>query len=248
METKPPKAKAVEVSMRKPVKVESDIDDSPSDTDEDTGNNTDSDIKKMVALLVKGIKKMKYKNSRRQSKFIKRSYDAGKDMYKKRDDTDSKRRKVDMTQVKCYNCDKVEHFAADCKKTKKSKGISLISSSKDWMDSSDSEEEEVINYALMANADECVNPENASSSKVYNPICDFDTDNISELKSFLKSLHISFRTQTTENTRILSEMSDLKKKNDHLEIELVLMLEIKKECEKAKYSEVLMTAKYANNK
>ena len=73
------------------------------------------------------------------------------------------------------------------------------------MDSSESEDEEV-NYALMANTEEVIE----SQEKVSPTFFDFDTDNISELRSFLKSLHISFKSQSLENTRIIPEKSELK--------------------------------------
>ena len=39
----------------------------------------------------------------------------------------------------------------------------------------------------------------------------FDTDNLSELKYFLKSLHISFKSQSLENTRLINEITELKR-------------------------------------
>ena len=73
------------------------------------------------------------------------------------------------------------------------------------MDSSESKDEEVT-YALMANTDEV----GQSQEKVTPIFFDFDTDNMSELRSFLKSLHISFRHQSLENARIINEKSELK--------------------------------------
>ncbi|KAK1401800.1 hypothetical protein POM88_001405 [Heracleum sosnowskyi] len=126
------------------------------------------------------------------------------------------------------------HFATECKKAK-----SLITSSKDWMDSSSESDTEVINYALMANTDETAVPD----EKVPNIIFDFDTDNASELRRFPKSLHISFRSQTDENTRILSEMSELRKRNEHLEDEFSFMQEVQKECDNAKHMHLEMKFK-----
>ncbi|KAL8119287.1 hypothetical protein AgCh_016714 [Apium graveolens] len=83
-----------------------------------------------------------------------------------------------------------------------------------------------VNYALMENADD--EAEN-SKLKVPQTILAFNTNDIYELQLFLKTLHVSYRDQTLENNRIKSENSELKKRNDHLEIELLLMLEIQKE-------------------
>ena len=42
-------------------------------------------------------------------------------------------------------------------------------------------------------------------------------------------MHVSYRDQTLENERLKSEILDVKKRNDHLEKELVQMLEVHKE-------------------
>ena len=104
---------------------------------------------------------------------------------------------------------------------------------------SDSEDEEV-SYALMANIDESntTNPD-----KVYSKVYDCDLNSVSELRCFLNSLNTSFRSQSLENARLISEITDLKKRNDHLEVELVFMTETQKECEKDKHNEQLMIQK-----
>ena len=56
-------------------------------------------------------------------------------------------------------------------------------------------------------------------------------------------MNTSFRSQSLENSRLTSEINDLKKRNDHLEAELIFMIEIQKECEKAKHNEQLMIQK-----
>ena len=47
------------------------------------------------------------------------------------------------------------HFTTECKRAKSGQSKALITSSKDWMDSSEFEDEEV-NYTLMANTEEAV--------------------------------------------------------------------------------------------
>ena len=49
--------------------------------------------------------------------------------------------------------------------------------------------------------------------KVPQNIYSFDTDNMSKLKSFLKSMHINFKSQSLENARLINEMTDLKNRN-----------------------------------
>ena len=63
-----------------------------------------------------------------------------------------------------------------------------------------------------------------------------------ELKSFLKSLHISFKSQSLENVRFIKEMTELKKRNKFLESELVCLTEIEKECVKAKHIQSHLTS------
>ncbi|KAK1394100.1 hypothetical protein POM88_013156 [Heracleum sosnowskyi] len=206
------KGKAMKVSRRKSSIDESDPDDSSSDNDGNPDANTDddssdSDMEEMVAMIVRSFKKMKFRKARRQGNFQKRTFNVDKDKHIKKE---SKGSKFDKSKVRCYKCNGMGHFASECKKTK-----ALITSSKDWMDSSSESDTKVVNYALMANTDDTTIPDD----KVLNTVFDFDTDNASELRRFLKSLHISFRSQTAENSRILSEMSELRKRNEHLEAE-----------------------------
>ncbi|KAK1394768.1 hypothetical protein POM88_013824 [Heracleum sosnowskyi] len=222
------KGKAMEVSRRKSRIVESDPDDLSSDTDGNPdantdGDSSDSDMEEMVAMIFRNFKRMKFRKNRRQGNFQKRTFNADKDKYIKKD---SKGSKVDKSKVRCYKCNGMGHFASECNKTK-----ALITSSKDWMDSSSESNTEVVNYALMANTDDTAIPDD----KVLNTVFDFDTDNASELRRFLKSLHISFRSQTAENSRILSEMSELRKRNEHLEAEFSHMQKVQIECDNAKH-------------
>ena len=130
------------------------------------------------------------------------------------------------------------HFATKCKKTKKTQGKALITGNKDWMDS-DSEDEEV-SYALMASTDEA---KAANTDKVHTTNYNCDLNSVSEMRCFLNSLNTSFRSQSLENFRLISEANELKKRNDHLEAELIFPLEIQKECDKAKHNEQLMIQK-----
>ena len=210
-------------------------DDSESNTDDSNTDesSSDEDIKEMMAMLVKGFKRLKYRKQKRQFNSSKKFGKLGE-----KKDKDSKTGKLDKSRVRCYNCDGMGHFATECKKAKKTQGKALITGNKDWMDS-DSEDEEV-SYALMANAYET---KAATSNKVHSTIYNCDLNSVSEFRCFLNSLNTSFRSQSLENSRLISEVNELKKRNDYLEIELVLLLEIKKECAKAKHNEQLMIQK-----
>ena len=184
-------------------------------------------------MLVKGFKRMKYMKQKRQFNSSKKSGKSGEKKEK-----DSKTGKLDNSKVRCYNCDGMGHFATECKKAKKTQGKALITGNKDWMDS-DSEDEEV-SYALMANTDET---KAANPDKVHTTNYNCDLNSVSEMRCFLNSLHTSFRSQSLKNSILISEDNELKKRNDHLEAELIFLLEIQKECDKAKHNEQLMIQK-----
>ena len=42
-----------------------------------------------------------------------------------------------------------------------------------------------------------------------------DLNSVSELRCFLNSLNTSFRSQSLENSRLISEANELRKRNDH---------------------------------
>ena len=84
----------------------------------------------------------------------------------------------------------------------------------------------------------------APETKVQNLIFDFDTENISELRLFLKSLHISFKSQSLENTRILSELSVVKERNNQVEAELLCMKGVQAECDKTKHINAVIQKKF----
>ncbi|KAL8118026.1 hypothetical protein AgCh_015791 [Apium graveolens] len=223
---------------------ESDTDDSSSNPNDDTDsktdeNMTDSDVMQMAALLVKGFRRIQFRNSRNNRSFRKKFTGGEKKSNGRKDGNDSKAGKLDMTKIKCYNCDEPGH--SECKKIKHDKGKSkaLILSSKNWMDSSDSEDENTC-YALMASLD---NPA-ASEPKVQTPFFSFDTENISELKYILKSLHGSFKNKTLENDRLITEIKTLKSRNDQLEFDLIHQIDLKKECERAKHTVNILESRY----
>ncbi|KAL8114183.1 hypothetical protein AgCh_021150 [Apium graveolens] len=229
------------------IQVESDTDDSSSNPDDDTDsetdkNMTDSDVMQMPALLVKGFMRMQFRKSRNNRSFRKKFTRGEKKSTGRKDGKDSKAGNLDRTKIKGYNCDEPGHFASECKKTKHNKGKSkaLITSSKNWIDSSDSEGENTC-YARMASLDDHV----ASEPKVQTPFFSFDTENISELKSIFKSLHGSLKNKTLENDRLITEINTLKFRNDQLEEDLIHQIELKKECERAKHTVKILVARYS---
>ena len=148
--------------------------------------------------------------------------------------------------IKCFNCEKTGHFGKECTKTKSDggKGKAFFTSTKDWMESSSETEEEEVNYALVASFEQVKSTDNSPVGEVQEPIYNFDIDDTYRLKSFLKSLHLTFKDQTFENTRLRIEIKECNKCNDFLEDELVMMNRVKEECKNAKESELIFTLKY----
>ena len=64
----------------------------------------------------------------------------------------------------------------------------------------------------------------STSEKVHTTNYNGDLNSVSEMRCFLNSLHTSFRSQSLENSRLISEANELKKRNDHLEVELIFLL------------------------
>ncbi|KAL8099408.1 hypothetical protein AgCh_031882 [Apium graveolens] len=126
-----------------------------------------------------------------------------------------KKKGLRKTEVKGGKSDK-GHISPDCKKN--------------HSDTSYSEKE--VNYALMANSDS--SPETAELKVPLSTLA-FDTDNITELRPYLKTIFISYRDQTLTCERLTSENLVFKKRNDYLEKELVMFHQTQKDRDDAFY-------------
>ncbi|KAK1378640.1 hypothetical protein POM88_025384 [Heracleum sosnowskyi] len=218
---------------------ESSNSDDGSNTDDEASDSEDDDeeMMKMTALMVKTFKKMGFKNFKKGKRFSREDSNSYKRKFKKSDEKDTKSGRKDKSKIQCYKCKEMGHYAPECKKGKSEKA--LITKGKDWADTSDSDEG--VNYALMATVrDEAESSENKVPLTTYA----YDTNNISELRIYLKSIHVSYRDQTLENERIKSENLGLKERNKFLEKELVNMQQVKKERDDAVYVEQELLKRY----
>ncbi|KAL8120899.1 hypothetical protein AgCh_017904 [Apium graveolens] len=178
-------------------------DDLNTDTESDTDgvHNNNKDMDQMAALLVKRFKKMVYKNFGNGRRFSGKGSSSSN--FNKRnnrrniDRKESRSGKLDKSKERCYNCNGIGYFAADCRKPRAEKKQALISRKRNWDDSSDSDDR--VNYALMEKAD---TEDDNAELKVPQTTLTFDNDDIYKLRLFLKSLHISFRDQTLENNSV----------------------------------------------
>ena len=103
-------------------------------------------MEKLVAMFAKGIKRI---TSKRFSRKYSSRKPEQKDSFRKKDGKESKdgKKSIDKSKVKCYKCDKLGHYATECRSKEKA-----FITQENWMDSSDEEEE--VNYALMAKTEE----------------------------------------------------------------------------------------------
>ncbi|KAK1365855.1 hypothetical protein POM88_041416 [Heracleum sosnowskyi] len=222
------------------IKSESESSNSDDDSNSDEASDSEDDeeqLMQMAALMVKTFKKMGFKNSKRGKRFSRRDSNSEKKNFRKSDGKDTKSGKKDKSEIQFYKCKEMGHYAPECKKGKT--GKALVSKGKDWADTSDSDDGE--NYALMATVkDETESSENKVPLTTYA----YDTDNISELRIYLKNIHVSYRDQTLENERIKSENLSLKERNKFLERELENMKQTQKERDDAVYVEQELLKRY----
>ncbi|KAL8131841.1 hypothetical protein AgCh_007668 [Apium graveolens] len=98
------------------------------------------------------VKKPRFFKSKGQY-FNKDSSWKGKGKYTPDSKNGYKTGSVDRSNIRCFNCDELGHFATESKYDallKKQQGKAYIAEDKSWDDSDNDEDEEVGNYALMA--------------------------------------------------------------------------------------------------
>ncbi|KAL8119847.1 hypothetical protein AgCh_017099 [Apium graveolens] len=85
----------------------------------------------MAALLVKSFKKMVYKNFKKGRRFSRKSSSSSnsdkRNNMRDNDGKESRSGKLDKSKERCYNCDGIGHFVADCRKSRAEKKQALIS-------------------------------------------------------------------------------------------------------------------------
>ena len=88
--------------------------------------------------------------------------------------------KLDKAKIKCFNCSELGHFASECKKPRNlGKVKSLMTTQKDWADSSRSEDEiDYDNIALMA-----ISSEKSGSPKSSKHVSIYSAESLNNLDS-----------------------------------------------------------------
>ncbi|KAL8111815.1 hypothetical protein AgCh_019494 [Apium graveolens] len=191
-----PKAASSKKDKGKALFIKSDTESSSSESDDDSDSESlpetdaDEEMMKLFALMVKGITKIAYRKFRKGKKFSRKGISSDKKNFRRSEGRGGKSDRGDYTNVKCYNCGEKGHISPDCKKVKGDKGKALVTKQKSWTDTSDSESEE--NYALMANADKesAESSSEAAETKVPQTTYAFHTDDINELRRYLKTIRI----------------------------------------------------------
>ena len=168
-----------------------------------------------------------------------------------RKDSQSGKSLVDRSKFKCFNYGIACHFSNECRKPKSEKkratdGIdykqkyydllrqkekAFVSKERDWdAEDDESDEEEYINLAFMAETDE--QEQSSSTSQVLTPnISDLSRDEckitIDEMSNELYNLHVSLKSLTKENSRLKGNIESLSERNSWLENELVSIERLK---------------------
>ena len=97
----------------------------------------------IMACIAQGLRKIKFGRGKKKDQSKGNSSGSSNEI---------KGSKVDWSNIKCFNCDKIGHYAQDCRKPRMNggKGKALFTSSEDLMDPSSESEGEDVNYALVA--------------------------------------------------------------------------------------------------
>ncbi|XP_074343080.1 uncharacterized protein LOC141680883 [Apium graveolens] len=226
VETHKGKEKMSERSRRRNIVEESNTDDL---SDPDTDTDKDSEIKfddpqvvEMAAMLVKGFRNMRFTKAQRKGGFNRKYSGDGKGKFRKNEGQYTKGRKFDKTKVTCYNCNERGHLTTECPKST-GKALVTTNSNKEWMESLGTNTVDEC-YALMTTHGE----DASGTDKVPSVVFPIDPNNLSKLKTFLYSLHVTFKSKTIEYDSLIAENKKLRERNDFLESELICMNENEK--------------------
>nr|GEW60867.1 nucleolar protein 58-like [Tanacetum cinerariifolium] len=141
-----------------------------SSDSEGSGTDDFSELKKIIALLVKAFNQRKFyskpTNNNLRTSSTSQSANKKQEFVKSNDKKEDKKadeKKRDMSKVKCYNCKKEGHFVKDCKKAK----------DQAWMESSsDSDKEINANMVFMEQNEKVLSESEEGSSSAEETIAE----------------------------------------------------------------------------
>ena len=216
------------------------------DDDDSTDEDID-DIDEHLAFLARKFSKLKFKKNSSSARPFRRSNQSRSSNL------------VDRSKFKCFNCGLAGHFSSECRKPRaekeksssdnvdykkkyfdllNQKGRAFISEDKDWAAGDDSDDEQLVNLALMALGDETDSPTPSSGQVSTTNTSDLSkiecNQIIDEMSNEIYNLRITLKSLTKENLRIKKTNELLTERNSFLESELLELETFKKESRIAK--------------
>ena len=215
------------------------LEESESDESIDSDSaDSETDVDELAALLARALRGKKFRRFRSKAKQQAKDQQVDE---KRRTDKSKKKQyiKLDKSKLKCFNCGETGHFSAECKKAKKTfkgkgKGKALLTTEKDWAETSSSSEDgfDYENIALMVRSSEKASSSTDSSiiDKV-SPFClefirNSTVNSLGNRRDEIADLWIDCLWKHKECDRIGTARDSLLKKVEQLENEKKSMIRL----------------------
>ena len=217
------------------------------ENEDDSTDEELNDIDEHLAFLARKFSKLKFKKNASSARPFRKSNQPRSSNL------------VDRSNFKCFNCGLAGHFSSECRKPRaekeksssenadykkkyfdllNQKGRAFISEEKDWAAGDDSDDEQLVNLALMALGDESESPTSnngqvstTNTSELSKIEC---KQIIDDMSNEIYNLRTSLKSLTKESLRIKKTNELLTERNNFLESELLQLETFKKESRVAK--------------